>query len=76
MNRVIVGRNLRASLQAIQDAIAASGAGSGRKELESAMNRDAVRDLIVSMALANMARSGLLVPFTPAPKRGRKAAIG
>jgi hypothetical protein len=69
MSRVIVGKRLRAALQSIQDTIAREGAGRGRKELEAAMDRESVRDLIVSMSLATMARTGLLVPCIDKPKR-------
>jgi len=71
MSKVIVGRRLRAALQDLQDDIARIGCGMGRLELEDAMHSSAIKDAIINHALADMARTGLLVPCVDKPKLAR-----
>lgn len=71
MSKVIVGRRLRAALQNIQNNIAHIKYKKDHLELKNAMHSSTIKNTIINHALADMARTGLLVPCVDKPKRSR-----
>jgi len=68
--RIVVTRRFRRRLQHLADAITAASGQPGPPALLAAIETPHVAELIVAAALAELARSGLLIP--PAPETAKR----